>query len=76
MKGEVMEKMKSKLTVLLLVLFSTGLLIPTALAKPDKVDGFNVPSGRIPQEIKNNRYPRTYYPNTEKLNRNAESVSQ
>lgn len=38
-----------------------------ALAKPDKVDGANYPSGRIPQEIKNNKYPRTYYPNTEKL---------
>ena len=38
-----------------------------AFSKPDKVDGMNVPSGRIPQEIKDNRYPRTYYPNTEKL---------
>jgi ribonuclease Z len=38
-----------------------------ALAKPDKVDGINVPSGRIPQVIQNNIYPRTYYPNTEKL---------
>ena len=38
-----------------------------SFAKPDKVEGVNVPSGRIPQEIKNNRYPRTYYPNTEKL---------
>ena len=37
------------------------------LAKPDNVDGINVPEGRIPQEIKNNRYPRTYYPNTERL---------
>jgi ribonuclease Z len=38
-----------------------------AQAKPDKVDGINVPSGRVPQEIVDNRYPRTYYPNTEKL---------
>ncbi len=38
-----------------------------AQAKPDKVDGINVPSGRVPQEIVANRYPRTYYPNTEKL---------
>ena len=37
------------------------------MAKPDNLDGMNVPSGRIPQEIQNNRYPRTYYPNTEKL---------
>ena len=62
-----MEKMKSKLTVLLMVVFCTGVLIPTALAKPDKVDGNYVPFGRIPQEIKDNRYPRTYFPNTEKL---------
>ena len=38
-----------------------------AVAKPDKVDGFNVPEGRIPQEIRDNRYPRTYFPGTEKL---------
>lgn len=36
-------------------------------AKPDKVDGFNVPFGRLPQEIVDNRYPRTYFPGTEKL---------
>ena len=52
---------------LLLGVVCSGLLIDTALAKPDKVDGVNVPSGRIPQEIKNNKYPRTYFPNTEKL---------
>ena len=39
-------------------------------AKPDKIDGENYPSGRIPQEIKNNKYPRTYFPNTEKLGKN------
>jgi ribonuclease Z len=38
-----------------------------SFAKPDKVDGQNMPSGRVPQEIKNNRYPHTYFPNTEKL---------
>jgi ribonuclease Z len=38
-----------------------------AVAKPDKVDGLNVSEGRIPQEIKDNRYPRTYFPGTEKL---------
>ena len=37
----------------------------SAIAKPDKVDGVNVPQGRIPQEIKDNRYPRTYFPGTE-----------
>ena len=36
-------------------------------AKPDKIDGENYPLGRIPQEIKNNKYPRTYFPSTEKL---------
>jgi ribonuclease Z len=39
----------------------------TAIAKPDKVDGINVPEGRIPQEIKDNRYPRTYFPGAEKV---------
>jgi hypothetical protein len=48
--------MKSILTALLVV--CSGLLIATALAKPDKVDGINVPSGRIPQEIKQ----RTVWP--------------
>ena len=49
------------------VVLVTSWLSATVQAKPDKVDGVNVPSGRIPQEIKNNKYPRTYYPNTEKL---------
>jgi ribonuclease Z len=43
------------------------ILAPAASAKPDKVDGMYVPSGRIPQEIKDNRYPRTYFPGTERL---------
>jgi ribonuclease Z len=59
--------MKSIFVGLLMVVFCAGLLTTTALAKPDKVDGVNVPYGRIPQEIRDNRYPRTYYPNTEKL---------
>ncbi len=36
-------------------------------AKPDVVDGVTVPSGRIPQVIENGNYPRTYFPNTERL---------
>ena len=44
-----------------------GLGAGVSWAKPDKVDGVNVPSGRVPQEIKDHRYPRTYYPNTEKV---------
>lgn len=47
------------------------LSVPAVLnAKPDKVDGENYPSGRIPQEIRNNQYPRSYFPNTEKLGKN------
>jgi ribonuclease Z len=42
----------------------------TSMAKPDKVDGQNYPHGRIPQEIKNNKYPRSYFPGTEKLGEN------
>jgi ribonuclease Z len=52
-----------------------SVLVVPAHAKPDKVDGMNVPSGRIPQEIRNNRYPRTYYPNTEKLGRNEMRIT-
>ncbi len=46
-----------------------GALLPasSSVAKPDQVDGVSVPFGRIPQVIQDNRYPRTYYPNTEKL---------
>ena len=51
------------------------LLASTVSGKPDKVDGVNVPSGRIPQEIKNNKYPRTYYPNTEKVGKNEMRVT-
>ncbi len=39
----------------------------TAQAKPDKVDGLNVPEGRVPQEISDNRYPRSYFPGTERV---------
>jgi len=59
--------MKSFFLILFIGVVCLSLLTTTAPAKPDKVDGTNVPFGRIPQEIKDNRYPRTYYPNTEKL---------
>jgi hypothetical protein len=39
----------------------------SALAKPDTFDGLNVPSGRIPQKIRDHRDLRTDYPNTERL---------
>ena len=53
--------------VIVCLLFTMPALL---YSKPDKVDGENYPSGRIPQEIKNNIYPRTYFPNTEKLGKN------
>ncbi len=59
-----------------LTLLITCLLIPSpAATKPDKVDGANYPSGRIPQVIKNNKYPRTYFPNTEKLGKNEMRIT-
>ncbi len=45
------------------------------MAKPDKVDGVNVPSGRIPQEIKDNKYPRTYFPGTERVGKDEMRVT-
>jgi ribonuclease Z len=57
-----------RLSGVLLATFMGAILTGgVAVAKPDKVDGVNVPFGRIPQEIKNNRYPRTYFPGTEKI---------
>ena len=44
-------------------------------AKPDNVGGENVPSGRIPQKIKNNKYPRTYFPGTERLGRSEMRIT-
>jgi ribonuclease Z len=62
---------------IIVMLFSLGLVINSsnAIAKPDYVDGVSVPSGRIPQEIMNNRYPRTYYPNTEKLGKDEMRIT-
>ncbi|NOR43597.1 MAG: MBL fold metallo-hydrolase [Gammaproteobacteria bacterium] len=59
--------MKKLFLLPFVALIFSGLLSPSVMAKPDNVDGISVPFGRIPQEIKDNRYPRTYYPNTEKL---------
>jgi ribonuclease Z len=56
------KSMKKTLAVLM-----AGLIAMPSFAKPDKVDGENVPSGRIPQEIKNNNYPHSYFPGTEKV---------
>lgn len=57
------RSLKFLIAPFLVMLFATG----TAFAKPDTVDGVTVPEGRIPQVIKDNRYPRTYFPNTERL---------
>lgn len=59
--------MKNMLLILQMVVLCTLLAGDSVLAKPDKVDGQNVPAGRIPQVIVDNNYPRTYFPNTEKL---------
>ena len=61
--------------IFILAALNSGLLSTTTLAKPDKVDGLNVAYGRIPQEIKNNRYPRTYFPGTEKLGKDEMRVT-
>ena len=67
--------MKSIFVIPLIVSVCSGLLSTYAIAKPDNVDGINVPSGRIPQEIKDNKYPRTYYPNTEKLGKDEMRIT-
>ena len=67
--------MKSIFVIPLIVSVCSGLLGTYAIAKPGNVDGINVPSGRIPQEIKDNKYPRTYYPNTEKLGKDEMRIT-
>jgi ribonuclease Z len=42
-------------------------IVNSAFGKPDKVKGVNVAEGRVPQEIRDERYPRTYFPGTELL---------
>ena len=59
--------MKKIIALFISGVISLCLFTAIVIAKPDKVDGINVPFGRIPQEIKNNRYPRTYFPGTEKV---------
>ena len=63
------------LTLVGAAIASSSLLATVALAKPDQIDGLNVPEGRIPQEIKDSRYPRSYYPNTEVGRRRNENHS-
>jgi ribonuclease Z len=59
--------MKKLVVTLFAVMFCSVFFSITVTAKPDKVDGVNVPTGRIPQKIKKSNYPHTFYPNTEKL---------
>ncbi len=76
-----MEKVKIRWFVLggvgVLVTVVVALILSKSetWAKPDKVAGFNVASGRIPQEIKNNRYPRTYFPGTERLGKDEMRIT-
>lgn len=63
--------MKLNIKSYLMSIGLVSLMVSTILyAKPVKVDGENYPEGRTPQEIKDNKYPRTYFPNTEKLGKN------
>ncbi len=62
--------MKNSLANLLMAVACASLLSVTVHAKPDKVDGEYVPFGRIPQKIKDNKYPRTYFPGTERVGKN------
>ena len=55
---------KSQIAVLVLLVASTAIL---AQAKPRKEGGEYYPEGRYPQKVKDAKYPRTYFPNTEKL---------
>jgi ribonuclease Z len=50
-------------------------VVQLSFAKPDSIDGANYPSGRIPQEIKNNKYPHTYFPGTEKLGKSEMRIT-
>jgi len=64
--------LKIVITILAIILFVPSTMI---IAKPDKVDGENVPRGRIPQEIKDNKYPRTYFPGTERVGNNEMRIT-
>ena len=66
-----MKHIHAILAVTILFSFQMG----AALAKPENVDGINVPQGRVPQEIKDNNYPRTYFPNTESLGKDEMRIT-
>ncbi len=58
--------MTKVIKIALLLLMASVLALPS-YAKPDKVKGYNVPSGRVPQAVSNNKYPHSYFPGTELL---------
>jgi ribonuclease Z len=68
MKGKVI------LTVIACVL-SVFLVSEYLQAKPHKYKGENYPEGRYPQEIRDGKYPRTYYPNTELLGKDEMRIT-
>jgi len=67
--------MKKIITLFFSGVISLCLFTAIVIAKPDKVDGINVPSGRIPQEIKDNKYPRTYFPGTERVGKDEMRIT-
>lgn len=67
--------MRESLTTLITAVACWSFLSASAHAKPDNVDGVNVPAGRIPQEIRDNNYPRTYFPGTERLGKNEMRIT-
>ena len=67
--------MRSLIPISLLAIFCSFVMTASAQAKPDKVDGANVPEGRVPQVIVDNKYPRTYFPGTEKLGENEMRIT-
>ncbi len=67
--------MKKIIALFISGVISLCLFTAIVIAKPDKVDGINVPSGRIPQEIKDNKYPRTYFPGTERVGKDEMRIT-
>jgi ribonuclease Z len=67
--------MKVIWSLLASLVIGVALFAEIVSAKPDKVDGLDVPFGRIPQEIKDNKYPRTYFPGTERVGKDEMRVT-
>jgi len=66
-----------KTRVIILSIIGAFLMFPAvqSFAKPHKVGGEYYPEGRYPQKIRNNKYPRTYFPNTEKLGKDEMRIT-